>query len=170
MEPEEILSGQSHLKKENLAEIIGPEPENYLKLVELAFSRQLPVCWRAAWILDYLSELHPWLPEDYISRFWSEISEKHPDGVTRSVLRLLTRYDIPGIYQGIAADLCLDWITKEAVPVAIKAFSMDILLKIAKIYPELKDEFIAVLEEESPRNSSGFGARAAHVLDALRKL
>jgi len=158
------------LKKEEIGTIIGPDAEKYEELVELAFSREMPVCWRATWILDYLAELHPWLAEKYIERFWAEIPAKHADGVTRSLLRLLTRYDIPEESQGIATDLCLEWLSLQAVPVAIKAYSMEILLQIAMIYPELSNEFIAVLEDNAPQNSAGFKARAKHIIKELEKL
>lgn len=158
------------LKKEEIGTLVGPDPERYSALVEMAFSREMPLCWRAAWIIDYLSEVDPWLAEPHIGRIWNEIPAAHPDGVTRSALRLLARYDIPEEKQGIATDLCLDWLQKEAVPVAIKVYSMELLLNIAKIYPELAGEFILVLEEQAPINSAGFKARAKHVVAAMRKL
>lgn len=158
------------LKKEEIGTIIGPDAEKYEELVELAFSRDMPVCWRATWILDYLAELHPWLAETYIERFWTEIPANHPLGVTRSLLRLLSRYEIPEAYQGPATDLCLDWLSLEAVPVAIKAYSMEILLKIARLYPELSKEFIAIIEDHSEYNSAGYKARARQVISELQKL
>lgn len=158
------------LKKEEIGRIIGPDPLVFKELFEHSFSRKMPVCWRATWLLDYLSELHPMLAEEYIERIWQQIPQKHPDGVTRSALRLAGRYDIPEEYQGIATDLCLEWLTLESVPVGIKAYCMEILLKIARIYPELSNEFITILEEHSPNNSAGFKARAHHIIKALNKL
>jgi hypothetical protein len=158
------------LKKEEIGSIIGPSREKYDELFQIAFSRNMPVCWRSAWILDYLAELHPWLAGKYIAKIWAEIPEGHPDGVTRSCLRLLCRYDIPEDYQGIAADLCLSWLEREAVPVAIKAYSMELLLKIVRLYPELANEFIAVIEDQAPNNSAGFKARAVYVIGEMQKL
>lgn len=158
------------LKKEEIGTIIGPDPKKFGDLVNLSFSREMPVCWRATWIMDHMSELHPWLAEPYIEKIWAEIPKHHPDGVTRSALRLLARYEIPENYQGIAADLCLSWLEKEAVPVAIKAYSMEMLLKIATTYPEFTNEFITVIETQAPNNSAGYKARAHHIIRALRKL
>jgi hypothetical protein len=158
------------LKKEEIGSIIGPEAEQFKELVSLAFSRDMPVCWRATWLMDYLAETYPWLAEEYVEQIWSEIPKKHPDGVTRSALRLLCRYPIPEDFQGLATDLCLDWLVQESVPVAIKAYSMELLLNIARIYPELSNEFIAIIEEQVPNGTAGYKARAKHVIAALRKL
>ena len=157
------------LSKEEIGSIIGPDPEQYDELFRIAFSRKMPICWRSAWLMDYLSELHPSLADKYIEKIWAEMPAGHPDGVTRSCLRLLCRFDIPEDYQGIAADLCLSWLEKEAVPVAIKAYSMELLLKIARLYPELGNEFIAIIEEQAPNNSAGFKARAVYVIGEMRK-
>ncbi len=162
----EILS----LKKEEIGKIIGPDPETFRALFDHAFSREMPVCWRATWLMDHLAEVHPWLAEGYIGIIWKEIPRQHPDGVTRSALRLLSRYDIPEDFQGIAADLCLSWLEKESVPVAIKAYSMEMLLKIASVYPELSNEFITVIEDQAPNNSAGYKARAGHIIRAMKKL
>lgn len=162
----EVLS----LKKEEIGKIIGPDPGKFKALFDHAFSRDMPVCWRAAWIMDHLSEVHPWLAGEYIGNIWQEIPRQHPDGVTRSALRLLSRYGIPEDFQGIAADLCLSWLEKESVPVAIKAYSMEMLLKIATVYPEFTNEFITVIEDQAPNNSAGYKARAHHIIKALKKL
>ena len=158
------------LKKEEIAGILGPDEETYAQLVELAFSGEMPECWRATWIMDYLAELHEWIAEPHIDRIWSEIPKNHPVGVTRSALRLLCRYNIPEKYQGIATDLCLNWMVQEAVPVAIKVFSMEILLKIAKIYPEMAPEFVEIILQQAENNSGGYKARAQHVVKAMKQL
>ena len=158
------------LKKEEIGTIIGPDPEKFSELCTLSFSREMPICWRATWIMDHLAEMHPCLAEPHIEKIWAEIPKQHPDGVTRSALRLLTRYEIPEDFQGVAADLCLSWLEKEAVPVAIKVYSMEMLLKIATVYPEFTNEFITVIEDQAPYNSSGYKARAHHIIRALRKL
>lgn len=158
------------LKKEEIVAILGPDTGTFSELFTLSFSREMPVCWRAAWIMDHLAEHHPWLAEPEVEKIWAEIPKQHPDGVTRSSLRLLCRYEIPEDHQGIAADLCLSWLEKESVPVAIKAYSMEMLLKIAAAYPELTHEFITVIEDQAPHNSAGYKARAHHITRAMRKL
>lgn len=158
------------LKKEEMGAIIGPDREAFSKLIDHSFSGEMPACWRAMWLVDYLAELHPWLATNYITRSWEEIQNHHPDSVTRSLLRMLSRYEIPEDYQGIAADLCLEWLQKESVPVAIKAHSMEVLYRISMIYPEISNEFITVMEEQAPNNSVGFAARARLIIEKMKKL
>ena len=147
------------MTKEEIGAAIGPDPSVFKDLLEIAFSREMPVCWRAMWIMDHMDEAHPGLAKDHVHTLWAEVDKEHPVGVLRSNMRLLVRYDIPEDYQGIAADLCLSWLEKESVSVAIKAYSMNILYKIAQIYPEISSEFITILEEQAPKNSAGFKAK-----------
>jgi len=170
MDLKELLGGsQISMGKKDFGRVIGSSPDKYVELVNLALSKDMPACWRAAWVMDHLSELHPPLPEIHIKRLWDNIHDQ-PNGVKRSTLRMLVRYEIPEEQQGVATDLCLDWLVKESVPVAIKVFSMEILLNITREYPELKEEFIAILEDQMPHNSAGYKARAVKVIKSMEKL
>jgi len=171
VEIRQLLTNEIHyLKKEEVAKIIGPDPDRFKEIMDLAFSRDMPICWRATWIMDYLAEIHPWLAEAWIGKLWQEVPKNHPVGVTRSLIRLLSRYDIPEDEMGPATDLCLEWITREAVPVAIKVFSMELLLKIATAYPELSNEFISIIEDHAENNSAGYKARSQYIIKNLQKL
>ena len=165
-----LTSSVLRLKKEEIGAIFGPDQEKFQQLFNISFSREMPICWRATWLMDYMAELHPWLANEYIERIWEEIPKKHPDGVTRSAMRLLSRYPIPEDHQGIAADLSLEWLSRESVPVAIKVYCMEILVQLALLYPEMSDEIIAIIEEQMPNGSAGYKARASHVIKELRKL
>ncbi len=170
MDLKELLGGsQIGMRKEDLGRVIGSTPEIYIDLINLAFSKEMPACWRAAWVMDHLSELHPTLPENHIDQLWKNIPDQ-ADGVKRSILRMLCRYEIPKEQQGVATDLCLDWLVKESVPVAIKVYCMEILLNITREYPDLKEEFIAILEDQMPHNSAGFKARAVKIIKTMEKL
>ena len=158
------------LKKEEIGTIIGTDAKQFEELFHLSFSREMPVCWRATWLMDHLSEVAPTLADPWIEKIWAEIPKEHPVGVTRSALRLLVRYEIPEEFEGVAADLCLSWLEKESVSVAIKVYSMELLLKIARNYPELTNEFITVIEDQAPNNSAGYKARAHHIIRAMKKL
>ncbi len=171
MDLKELLGGSTiPMRKEILGAAIGTSPDTYEELMALTFSKDMPACWRAAWMMDHLAEVEPALPEKYISEFWQQMAEDHPDGVKRSILRMLCRYEIPEEEQGMATDLILDWLVKDSVPVAIQAYSMEIMLKIARYHPELKDEFITILEDQIPYKTGGFLARARHIIKALNKL
>lgn len=158
------------LKKEEIAGIIGTSDKQYQQLISAALSKEMPNCWRAMWLADYLAELRPDLGEPYVEKLWGELSKKHPDGVVRSAMRMLTRYPIPEKHQGFAADLTVSLLVKEVVPVAIKVYAMEIMLNIAKIYPELKEEFITVIQDQILHGTSGYKARAKKILPKLEAL
>lgn len=171
MDLKELLGGpRINMHKKDLGAVIGSSPDAFNKLMILSLSKDMPGCWRAAWMMDYLAELDPSLPKRHIKHLWQQIPDEHPDGVKRSILRILTRYEIPEDQQGIATDLCLDWLVRESIPVAVKIYCMEILLMITREYPELKEEFSAIIEDQIPHNSVGYKARAAMVIKTMEKL
>jgi len=171
MDIKQILSDTNlKLKKEEIASIVGVNEQSFKVLADLAFSREMPICWRATWLMDYLAELEPSLAEGYLAQFWEELFRDHQVGVSRSLIRLLSRNEIPEHYHGKATDLCLEWLEKVSVPVALKVYAMEVLLKIARLYPELVNEFIMIIEEQIPYNSVGYKSRSKHIIKAMRSI
>ena len=154
--------------KEEAARTIGYSSSRYEELIHMAFSGKKPAAWRAAWLADYLSEGKPDLAHPYLESICEKLTGPLPVGVRRSMTRLLARYEIPEAYEGIITDLCFDALTRESVPVGIKVYCMEILVKMIRLYPELKQEFMIILEEQMENNSAGFKARAVRLLQQLR--
>ena len=91
-------------------------------------------------------------------------------GSLRSLLRLLSRHDIPEDEQGLLIDLCFSYLVSELYPVAVKAHAMQIIYNHVLLYPELKDEFITVIEDQAKNNSVGFKARGNILIKQMEKL
>ena len=83
---------------------------------------------------------------------------------------MLTRYDIPENEQGLLIDLCFSYLVSELYPVAVKAHAMTIIYHHVLLYPELKNELIAVIEDQAENNSVGFKARGTILIKQMEKL
>jgi hypothetical protein len=55
--------------------------------------------------------------------------------------------EIPVKYHGILVDICFGFVTDARNPAAIRAFSLKVAANICKKYPELKQEFMLMLDE-----------------------
>ena len=152
-----------------IGEVIKSE-SHFNTLLQLALHEKDPVAWRACWILDGSDEKKPGLARRYVGKIVRALPELESKGTLRSLLRLLTRYDIPEEEQGLLIDLCFSYLVSELYPVAVKAHAMQIIYNHVLLYPELKGEFIAVIEDQADNNSVGFKARGNILIKQMEKL
>ena len=152
-----------------IGEVIKSE-SNFNTLLQLALHEKDPVAWRACWILDGSDEKKPGLARKHIPKIVRALAELESKGTLRSLLRLLSRYDIPEEEQGLLIDLCFSYLVSELYPVAVKAHAMQIIYNHVLLYPELKGEFTAVIEDQAENNSVGFKARGNILIKQMEKL
>jgi len=149
---------------------VGNSEENFLKLLELALNEKDPLAWRATWVLDGCDEQHPGLASKKISRIIRRLPDLESMGSLRSLLRLLCRHEIPEEDQGLLIDLCFGYLVSELYPLAVKVHAMQIVYNHVLLYPELKQELITVIEDQTENNSVGFMSRGRRILKQLEKM
>lgn len=165
-----LLNFPSGVEKDlYVREVIGNRDQRET-LVDLALLDEDPVAWRASWVLDGSDEQQPGLATPYLGKIVQSLPGLESKGSLRSLLRMLCRYDIPEEDQGLLIDLCFGYLTSELYPVAVKAHAMQIIYNHVLIYPELKEELVAVLEDQMDNNSVGFMARGRRLIKQMEKL
>jgi len=152
-----------------ISEVIKSDA-HFPALLQLALHEKDPLSWRACWLLDGADEKKPGIAKKYIPRIVESLSELESKGALRSLLRLLSRYDIPEDEQGLLIDLCFSYLVSELYPVAVKAHAMQIIYQHVLIYPELKGELITVIEDQEENNSVGFKSRGRNLIKQMEKL
>ena len=152
-----------------IGEVIKSE-SHFNTLLHLSLHEKDPVAWRACWVLDGSDELRPGLARKYISEIVTALPGLESKGTLRSLLRLLARYDIPEKDQGLLIDQCFSYLVSELYPVAVKAHAMQIIYNHVLLYPELKGELIAVIEDQVENNSVGFKSRGRILIKQMEKL
>lgn len=167
---EELLKLHITNGKYRLIVEVGQSKELIRELLNIVMEGKEPTAWRAAWVIDGADEEQPGLASDYLVRILQSLQGMKSQGALRSLLRLLSRYDIPEEEQGLLIDSCFSYLISEKFAVAIKAHSMQIIYRHVLIYPELKGELIAVLEDQYNNNSAGFKARATMLIKEMEKL
>ena len=152
-----------------VGEVIKSE-SHFKTLIRLALHAEDPVAWRACWVLDGSDERQPGLARKYISEIVQALPKLESMGTLRSLLRLLSRYDIPETDQGLLIDLCFSYLVSELYPVAVKVHAMQIIYNHALLYPELKGELITVIQDQVENNTVGFKSRGNKLIKQLEKL
>ncbi len=149
--------------------LVGEDYKNYKELVGLIVDYECPVSEKAAWAMNHCFEEGLGFFEDYFEQLVPVIgSSIYSDSVKRNIVRILQFVEIPEKYQASVIDSCFDLVMKKQTAIAVKAFALGVLEKMVKLYPELKNELVAVIEDLLPKASSGLKNRGQHILKRLK--
>jgi hypothetical protein len=161
----EILKEHSKAQCTKIVVWVGRDQQRFNELFRLFLHDEYRVVQRASWPLGYCVIAHP----GFIKRHWKALitNLKKPgihDSVKRNSIRLMTEIDIPGEQQGEIMDLCFRFLGSATEPLAVKVFSMSVLDKLAKEYPEIMPELRLMIEDQIPHQTAGFKSRAKKIL------
>lgn len=150
-----------------VSEYVGTDRERFNQLWKLMLPEKYPLSPRAAWVIESICLKHPFLIKPYLDELCYALPRIKNHGIKRHMMKILTFQEIPEKHLGNLIDLSFRWLQDADIPVAVKVHSMQIIYNTIRQYPELKDEFVAVMEEQIPRNSPGFRSRARRLIANL---
>lgn len=145
-------------------------PGIFLKLIEYSYSEDEKLAFRSSWIISKIFDRKPELVYPHLENLIESLDRIDNESTQRSFLRILSLSDLSEIkksHHGILADHCMNAINSGFSAVAIKAYSMEIVYKLALIYPELANELsvsILMLQKES---AAGIKVRGRIILKKL---
>ena len=146
---EAILAEHSKAQAEKITAWIGHSASRFKTLMQLFLNDEYRVVQRAAWIVSMVAERHPDLIEPYLEEMVERLtlSGQHP-AVRRNVVRVLDYMDeIPESVHGPVMNACFDFAADPKEAIAVRAFSITVLGKLARIYPDMIPELKTVLED-----------------------
>jgi hypothetical protein len=161
---------QAH-SKENCNYIVswvGSNQKRFDELFALFMSDESRLVQTSSWPLSYCVEAFPNLIQKHFSSLIKNIQQQQQhDAVKRHTLRMLQFVEIPKKYQGQVMNMCFDFIQNISEKPGTKVFSLALLEKLAKLYPEIKAELRLIIETQIPHESAGFKSRAKKILGKL---
>jgi hypothetical protein len=162
---EQLLKEHSRANCDIIVNWIGNNQQRFDELFQLFLSDEYRVVQRAAWPLSYAVILHPGLIKKHFNRLLVNLSRPGiHDAVKRNTMRLLQDISVPVKYHGLLMDTCFKYISTPGEAVAIKAFSLTVLEKLAKQYPEIIPEIKLLIAENYERETAAFRSRAKKFL------
>ena len=166
----QLLSELSRKNIDYIIHVIGDKQELFDEILSLMLLNKNPLSPRAAWVLEGSSLNHPFLIQSHLIEIIGALKTFNHPGTQRNVLKILSRSEIPGKWEGYITDLCFEWLEECTRPVAIKMYCMEILTNMLTKYPGLKDELKMVIENQFDFSSPGFKARGRKVLTIIAKM
>ncbi len=162
---DEILKEHSKAQTTKIVAWVGSDKKRFNELLQLFLNDEYRVVQRSAWMISLLAEKHPKLIEPHLTAIVNKMNAPGVHvAVKRNVARILQFISIPEELHGLVMNTCFELLGDPKETIGVRVFSMTILANLAKIYPDIKQELKAivndVLEHEA---SAGFKARAKNL-------
>jgi hypothetical protein len=165
-----LLASQAKAQVNRIVNYIGSDAKRFDILVKLFLTGPYRVTQRAAGPLSYCIERSPHLANGKLGTLLSAADSRIAgDAVKRNVVRLLQFIEIPKRNHGRVVALCSRLLSSSGEPIAVRVFSMTVLSRLSKVYPELKEELKLVIESHLPLASPAFQSRARKVLKEIKE-
>ncbi len=163
----EISQEHSKQQTEHIAAWIGGDKKRLAKLMDIFFGDDRELYRRAGWILCYVNDDHPELMQPYLAAMVRKMNEPGMHvAVKRHVIRMLQTQQIPESLQGEVMTVCFDFLADPKETVAVRCFSMSVLDNLSKDYPEIRQELVAILQDQMEQETTaGFRSRAKKILN-----
>lgn len=148
-------------------------PDIFKKLLEYSFSADKKLAFHASWTLTRVCDKYPGIIHPHLTEIIESLDKIDNESAQRSFLRIISLTDLSRIgtkHHGILAEHCFNALRSGFSAIAIKAYSMEILYKLALIYPELANELSATINMLQGEGSAGIIARGRMILKKLTEV
>lgn len=164
---ENALKGP-YLKSEitRLTHYVGESKERFAELIDAFRSGTYRHNQRASGVMSACVEAYPHLIEPYLTFFVESLSDA-PVAQRRNVFRILQFVPLPEALHGKLVNLCFLYLHDASQPIAIQAYAITVLGRLAGLYPDLSGEIRIWAEDILPFASPALRYRIGVVLAEL---
>lgn len=143
----------SEINIEEIKLFLDSEKSMFNKMVRLSMKNEKNYSWRAAWLLSRSMIKNDPRCRPFILKIIKSIPEKEA-GHQRELLKIINKFNWTKKQEGILFDICVKLWIDIKVKSGTRYYAMEILLKISKKYPELKNEINYLFEDNYLNNLS----------------
>jgi hypothetical protein len=164
---EAIRQPYSLQQKLRVANYVGDNPQRFDELMQVFLTSDDRIAQRCSNFISHCVERQPGLITKYLDTLIAQLKKSASNAVRRNIVRLLQFVAIPDTLAGNVMDACFQLIQNSGEPVANKTFALTVLANLSRQYPDIKPELRLVIEDQLPRTTTAFHARARKLWPAL---
>jgi hypothetical protein len=164
-----LLDDHSRRTIDIVAEKIGGNVDRFEIAWDIFCNEEPPLPARMAWVMDVVTERHPSLAARYATSLAARLPHLRHPAEQRAATKILARTELPPESIGDLLVVLFDWLENPAMPLAVRANSMQLLYQISQLEPDLKQELCTVIEVQMQTGAPAILARGRMLLKKLRK-
>lgn len=150
-----LLSKHSKSTTNKVIDCILDNPRLFDQLMQFILGDHAILSQRAAWAMSYLVIEHPPLIYPYLNKLLKLVKQPVHPAIKRNTFRFLKEIDIPEKSLTQTLDACFHVVNNPNEPIAVVCFAFYTLLKLAKKFPEIKNEILFATELHQENEASG---------------
>jgi len=172
----------SREKRLHYANLVIDNPNLIPKLIEILFRVDDKISCRAAWVLEFMCGQNIFYLIPHLDVFTEKMHQVHLDPAVRPVAKICeylakayysksrnaVQLNLTKQHQERIIEVCFDYLIRDE-KIAPKAYSMNTLYLFGTDYDWIHPELVIILERDFQMQSSGFKARAKHILTKIKK-
>ncbi len=128
-----------------------------------------PIGMRFTWLLGHLLAEAPTQVRPIVTYCFTHRNQWTFPGIKRSIAKMLWLAGVPEEIEGLVVDELFQWVLDPKVKVAVKVYSLEVLLSMVLKYPDLKEELLIVIDDQLDKNSIAFKVKAKKVIKILQQ-
>ena len=160
-----LLSNHSKLTTTKVIQWVDNDSEKFNILMSYVLGVDVVLAQRAAWAMSYIVIEQPKLIAPHLNKLLILVKEPVHHAIKRNTFRFLKEIEIPKKSLSLALDVCFNAVSNPNEPIAVICFAFNTLLKIAKQFPEIKNEILFATELHQENMSAG----VKHTIKKVRK-
>lgn len=177
------LNYVNHSREKRLyyANLMQDNPDLISSLFDILFMVDDKISPRAAWVFEFMcnADIETIIP--YLDMFTENMHKVHLDSAVRPVAKICEflakaytsktnnkiKNTLTETHKERIIEVCFDYMINDE-KIAPKAYSMNTLFLLGKDYDWVHPELALILERDFQMQSSGFKARARHILKKIK--
>ncbi len=146
-------------------------PNKLNDLIEvLKFETNYPFPEYGSWLLCHLVKKDKQLVEIYKSQLIESLFNSENNSFLRNIMNVLNELTFNEADHSKLLDRCIHFIQDSNYKVALKVYSIYYLINYIKVYPELKEELIAIIDFQANTKSAAYKVAVRKFHEQVKKL
>lgn len=163
-----LLGSPTRAKLSQLSDNLGDNKAAFKEIVEIYCAGPYRITHRAAHVMEGICRRYPGLIRPHLKGLIRQLQTPQASvSLKRNTIRLFQFIEIPPAVRGDVLDLCFDFLQDKREPIAVKVFSMSVIVRIAEDEPDLLRELKVIIEDQLPYSGPAFRSRASKVLETI---
>lgn len=157
---------------DEIVALIVDDQKLFDQTVALSFTLPYPMNMHASWAIAHCCEQNPAFIQRHLDDILLKLNSTLAPGLKRNYIRIFAKQaELASMEQlGRLIDLCFTFFNDPAETIAVRAFCLDVLLKVGASEPDLIPEIIQSIEFNQAHFSTGLQSKSRKVLAKFSKV
>jgi len=165
-----VRSNQESRDFKYYAGLVAAQENLIPDLLALCLDKEYPFPQYSSWLLAHVADKHPHLLKRFQSQLIDIVFGSTEHSVQRNIAGALLNFPRIAYKEGEWLELLFHFLQDPQFKVALKSYSMQLILGFLGDYPELKGELKSIVENGMEEGSPAYRAGARKVLKHLEKI